>query len=207
MRRNAGADPGFDARRRSGAVAGAGALARHIELKAPIRARTGPLLGKRGVTPAPRPRRAARTADPGLGSAFVVASGRWDRDRGFSRPPPISAIPPPRAPVSTAGSGLCAGSRRWPAMSSVAGAGSTWFPRRRSCASRADRPARAGRQHRGRRPGEWQFDAARLMSRRAIFEHAVISSTRFVPVLDQRSTPSTGIGVQVRAAPADCRVP
>ncbi|MEO0699117.1 MAG: TonB-dependent receptor, partial [Pseudomonadota bacterium] len=48
--------------------------------------------------------------------------------------------------------------------------------------------------------GEWEFDALGYVQARN-FNNVIISSTRFVPVLDQRNTPSTGIGGKIEVRP------
>ena len=48
--------------------------------------------------------------------------------------------------------------------------------------------------------GEWQFDALAYVQARN-FSNIVISSTRFVRVLDQRNTPSTGLGGKLEVRP------
>ncbi len=48
--------------------------------------------------------------------------------------------------------------------------------------------------------GDWQFDALAYVQARN-FSNVVISSTRFVRVLDQRNTPSTGIGGKFELRP------
>src|SRR5690606_29133556 len=48
--------------------------------------------------------------------------------------------------------------------------------------------------------GRWQFDALGYVQARN-FSNVVVSSTRFVPVLDQRRTPSTGLGGKFELRP------
>lgn len=48
--------------------------------------------------------------------------------------------------------------------------------------------------------GRWQFDVLGYVQQRD-FSNRVISATRFVPVLDQRATPSTGIGGKLELRP------
>ncbi len=48
--------------------------------------------------------------------------------------------------------------------------------------------------------GAWQFDLVGYVQARN-FSNVVISSTRFVPTLDQRNTPSTGLGGKVELRP------
>ncbi|MEC8771724.1 MAG: TonB-dependent receptor, partial [Pseudomonadota bacterium] len=48
--------------------------------------------------------------------------------------------------------------------------------------------------------GEWEFDALAYLQARN-FTNVVVSSTRFVPVLDQRNTPATGLGGKLELRP------
>ena len=48
--------------------------------------------------------------------------------------------------------------------------------------------------------GDWQFDALAYAQWRN-FSNVVISSTRFVPVLDQKDTPATGHGGKIEMRP------
>ncbi|WP_090480497.1 TonB-dependent receptor [Qipengyuania nanhaisediminis] len=48
--------------------------------------------------------------------------------------------------------------------------------------------------------GDWQYEALAYVQARN-FTNTVISSTRFVPVLDQRNTPSTGLGGKLEVRP------
>src|SRR3546814_18504867 len=48
--------------------------------------------------------------------------------------------------------------------------------------------------------GAWQFDALAYVQARN-FTNIVISSSRFTPVLDQRNTPSTGLGGKLELRP------
>ena len=48
--------------------------------------------------------------------------------------------------------------------------------------------------------GRWQVDALAYVQARD-FSNIIVSSTRFVPVLDQRNTPSTGLGGKIEVRP------
>ena len=48
--------------------------------------------------------------------------------------------------------------------------------------------------------GAWQFDAVAYLQARK-FSNVVVSSTRFVPALDQRNTPATGLGGKLELRP------
>lgn len=172
---------------------GAGALAGTIELEsagldtlAPFGASL--LANDRGATEA-----SAILARP-LGAGFAVASARWDRSQGFFTTPEDQRVPATARARYDSWSGSLRGVA--PIGTSVElQANALVFDDRRtlrfegadSSASGADASLRlVGR-------GEWQFDALAYLQTRD-FSNVVISSTRFVPVLDQRDTPSTGLG-------------
>ena len=49
--------------------------------------------------------------------------------------------------------------------------------------------------------GRWQVDALGYLQARN-FSNLIVSSSRFVPVLDQRNTPSTGLGGKIEVGGA-----
>ncbi|MEX0341940.1 MAG: TonB-dependent receptor [Erythrobacter sp.] len=179
---------------------GAGALAGTIELEsAGIDAVDGFdgqfLANDRGET------EASATAGARLGSGFVVASGRWDRGEGFFTTPVAD-----RVPVSAR-----AAFDGWSAqVRGVAPLTDDVELQFRGLAYRDERTLRfegadssiegqdASLRLIGR--GTWQFDAIAYVQARN-FTNRVISSTRFVPVLDQRNTPATGLGGKFELRP------
>jgi outer membrane receptor protein involved in Fe transport len=191
-------DPGQLARVRvtrgggSGAF-GAGAVAGTIELESADAARLGLiggglLVNDRGET------ELSGSVAPRLGEGYVVASGRWDRGQGFWTTP---------------------GGQRRPA--SVRARFDSWTLGLRGAAPVADDIELQFRlaafdddrtlRFRGADSfssgqdgslrlvgrGRWQFDLLGYVQARD-FGNVVVSSTSFRPTLDQRKTPSTGIG-------------
>ncbi len=179
---------------------GSGALAGTIELTSAgtdsLGDFTGSLLvNNRGET------EASGTVAQDLGAGFVVANGRWDRGKGFFTTPENQRVPASARAAfdsyafSVRGVAPLTDSVELQARGSVFNDERTLrFDGADSSSEGADASIRlVGR-------GEWQFDAiAYLQSRN--FSNEVISSTRFVRVLDQRNTPSTGIGGKLEVRP------
>lgn len=179
---------------------GAGALAGTIELTSADTRELGAwgaqiLANDRGGTEA-----GAHLAAE-LGGGFGVISGRWDRGPGFYTTPEADRVGatvraaydsysfqargviPVGDTVELQARGLVYDDRR-----------TLRFDGAESSSTGQDASLRLiGR-------GDWEFEAlAYLQSRN--FTNVVISSTRFVPVLDQRNTPSTGIGGKLELRP------
>lgn len=177
---------------------GAGALAGTIELESaePGEAFLGSAaVNDRGET------EASGVLTQRLGRGFAVASGRWDRGQGFFTTPE-----PQRVPATAR-----AAFDSWnAALRTVAPLTDTVEVQARVAAFRDDRTLRfegadsfsngeeASIRFVGR--GDWQFDALAYVQARD-FGNIVISSTRFTPTLDQRRTPSTGIGGKFELRP------
>jgi len=179
---------------------GSGALAGTIELESAGPADVSPFTGglfvnDRGET------EASGALTQSVGSGFVTATGRWDRGQGFFTTPedqraPLSA----RAEFDSWNVGL----------RGVAPIGSDVEAQARISAFEDRRTLRfdgadsmiegldASVRIVGR--GEWAFDALAYVQDRN-FNNVIISSTRFVPVLDQRDTPSTGFGGKLEVRP------
>ena len=179
---------------------GAGALAGTIELEsAGIDALSGfsghLLANDRGET------EASSSYGARLGSGFVVASGRWDRGQGFFTTPEADRVP------QSARAAFDGWSAQLRAVTPLSEDVELQF---RGLAYRDERTLRfegadssiegqdASVRLVGR--GKWQFDAIAYVQARN-FTNTVISSTRFVPVLDQRNTPSTGLGGKFEIRP------
>lgn len=179
---------------------GAGALAGTIELES-----AGPqtisdvsaslLANDRGET------EASGVVAQKLGAGFGVISGRWDRGQGFFTTPDNQRVPATaRAAFDNWQVGLRA----------VAPLSDTVELQARGSIFDDDRTLRfdgANSHHEGQDAslrivgrGEWAFDALAYVQARN-FSNVVISSTRFVRVLDQRNTPSTGIGGKFELRP------
>jgi outer membrane receptor protein involved in Fe transport len=179
---------------------GAGALAGTIELESAEPGATAGFLGSAAINDR------AETEASGmltrkLGSGFAVASGRWDRGQGFFTTPDDQRVP----------ASARAGFDSWnAALRAVAPLTDSVEVQARVAAFRDDRTLRfagadsfstgeeASIRFVGR--GAWQFDALAYVQARD-FGNVVISSTRFTPTLDQRRTPSTGIGGKFELRP------
>ena len=179
---------------------GAGALAGTIEMEsAGIDQLDGiagqALVNDRGET------ELSGVAGARLGSGFLVASGRWDRGKGFYTTPEADRVP---LSARAAFDGWSAQIR------GVAPVSDEIELQVRGLAYRDERTLRfegadssiegqdASLRLVGR--GEWEFDALAYLQARN-FTNVVVSSTRFVPVLDQRNTPATGLGGKLELRP------
>lgn len=179
---------------------GAGALAGRIELESADIAQLAPLSASllandRGATEA-----SFGLARP-LGAGFVVADARWDRGQGFFTTPADQRVP---ASARAAFDSWSA------ALRGVAPLGDAVELQTRALVFRDDRTLRfegadsssegqdASLRIVGR--GAWQFEALGYVQARN-FSNIVISSSRFTRVLDQRNTPSTGLGGKLELRP------
>lgn len=179
---------------------GAGALAGTIELTSADAEALELLSGRmlvdnRGAT------ETSATFAPQLGAGFAVISGRWDRGRGF-----FTATPSDRVPASA----RAAYDSRSVQIRGVAPINDTIELQARGLLYNDQRTLRfegADSSSEGQDVslrlvgrGAWQFDVLGYVQARN-FTNIVISSTRFVPVLDQRNTPSTGLGGKLELRP------
>ncbi len=177
---------------------GAGALAGTIELESaePGEAFLGSAaVNDRGET------EASGVLTQRLGRGFAVASGRWDRGQGFFTTPQAQRVP------ATARAAFDSWNA---ALRTVAPLTDTIEVQARVAVFRDARTLRfrgadstsegeeASIRFVGR--GEWQFDALAYVQSRD-FSNVVISATRFTPTLDQRRTPSTGVGGKFELRP------
>lgn len=179
---------------------GAGALAGTIELEsAGLRTLGGAtaslLVNDREET------EASAVLAQDLGSGFAVVSGRWDRGQGFFTTPADQRVPASaRAAFDSWNVGL----------RGVAPLADNVELQARFALFEDNRTLRfegADSQHQGQDAslrvvgrGEWAFDALAYVQARN-FSNVIISSTRFVRVLDQRNTPSTGLGGKFELRP------
>ncbi|MFN6933903.1 MAG: TonB-dependent receptor plug domain-containing protein [Tsuneonella sp.] len=179
---------------------GAGALAGTIELSSANAAALGPMSGQLLVNDR-RETEASATIAPRLGDGFAVISGRWDRGRGFWTTPEAQRVPASvRASYdawSVEGRGVAPISGTIELQARM----SAWRDERTLRFAGADSSMEgqdASVRLVGR--GDWQFDALAYVQARN-FTNVVVSSTRFVPTLDQRNTPATGIGGKIEVRP------
>ncbi|WP_027443584.1 TonB-dependent receptor plug domain-containing protein [Erythrobacter cryptus] len=179
---------------------GAGALAGTIELESSAPGAAAPLLASlfanhRGET------EASAMLTQSLGRGFAVASGRWDRGQGFFTTPTAQRVP----------ASVRAEFENWNvAVRAVAPLAETLELQARVGLFRDDRTLRfrgADSFSRGEDAslrlvgrGEWQFDLLAYVQARD-FGNVVISATRFTPTLNQRATPSTGVGGKFELRP------
>ncbi|MDG6080234.1 TonB-dependent receptor [Erythrobacter litoralis] len=179
---------------------GAGALSGTIELDS-ASPDLHPTFEARGLIDNRAETEASATASTKLGTGYAVVSGRWDRGRGFFTTPVDQRVPAsarasfddwslhargvvPVAPdIELQARMLLYRDER-----------ELRFEGARSLSEAQDASVRlVGR-------GVWEFDAIAYLQQRN-FANIVISSTRFTPVLDQRKTPSTGLGGKFELRP------
>ena len=136
-----------------------------------------------------------------LGRGFAVASGRWDRGQGFYTTPVSQRVPATaRAAFDSWNAALRTAA---PLTDTVeVQARVAVFRDARTLRFRGADSTSAGEEASIRFVGRgaWQFDALAYVQSRD-FSNIVISSTRFTPTLDQRRTPSTGIGGKFELRP------
>ncbi len=179
---------------------GAGALAGTIELTSADAATLGLVSGQVLVNDRGETETSASIA-PRLGEGFAVLSGRWDRGQGFWTTPLDQRVP------ASARAAYDAWSVQ---LRAVAPLSDTIELQARGLAYRDERTLRfegadtsmegqdASLRLVGR--GKWQFDLLGYVQARN-FTNVVVSSTAFVPTLDQRNTPATGVGGKFELRP------
>lgn len=179
---------------------GAGALAGTIELSSADAATMGLLSGQalvndRGGT------QSSLSIAPSWDGGYAVASGRWDRGKGFYTTPGADRVP------ATARASY----ESWSASARVVQQlGNELEVQLRGLAFEDKRTLRfngADSSIRGEdvslrmvSRGPWQVDALAYAQWRN-FSNVVISSTRFVRVLDQKDTPASGLGGKLEVRP------
>ena len=179
---------------------GAGALAGTIELTSADADALGLVSGAALLNDRAESELSATLA-PRLGDGFAVASGRWDRGRGFFTTPSEQRVP----------ASVRARYDSWSVqLRGVAALSSDTELQARLLAFRDERTLRfagadslsegqdASLRIVGR--GRWGWEALAYVQARD-FANVVVSSTRFVPTLDQRATPSTGLGGKLELRP------
>ena len=179
---------------------GAGALAGTIELTSADAATLGPV-GARALVSDRAETEVSANLAPSLGSGFAVLSGRWDRGRGFWTTPKNQRVP---ASVRARYESWSAQARAVaPLLSDVElQARFLAYDDRRTLrfagADSSSEGQDASLRLVGR--GDWAFDVLGYVQARN-FSNVVVSSTRFVPALDQRNTPSRGFGGKIEVRP------
>ncbi|WP_172449712.1 TonB-dependent receptor [Porphyrobacter sp. HT-58-2] len=179
---------------------GAGALAGTIDMESAEPGAVNPLLASAAINDRAESELSGVLTQR-LGRGFAVASGRWDRGQGFFTTPADQRVP----------ASARAAFDSWNvALRAVAPLTDEVEVQARVAAFRDNRTLRfegadsfsqgeeASIRFVGR--GAWQFDALAYVQARD-FGNVVISSTRFTPTLDQRRTPSTGIGGKFELRP------
>ncbi|MBA3863868.1 MAG: TonB-dependent receptor [Erythrobacter sp.] len=179
---------------------GAGALAGTIELESAAPGESAPLLASAAINSRAESELSGVLTQR-LGRGFAVASGRWDRGQGFFTTPNDQRVP------ATARAGFDSWNA---AVRAVAPLTEDVELQARVAAFRDARTLRfegADSTSEGQEAslrivgrGAWQFDALAYVQARD-FTNVVISSTRFTPTLDQRATPSTGVGGKFELRP------
>jgi outer membrane receptor protein involved in Fe transport len=141
------------------------------------------------------------TLAPRLGGGFAVVSGRWDRGQGFWTTPVSQRVPAStRAAYESWSASVRAAAPLAPDVElqfrglAYDDARTLRFKGADSASSGQDASLRVvGR-------GRWQFDALAYVQARD-FSNIVVSATSFRKTLDQRRTPSTGLGGKLELRP------
>lgn len=179
---------------------GAGALAGTIELNSADAADLGLITGSALINDRAETELSGTVA-PEIGNGYATISGRWDRGKGFYTTPEADRVP---ATARAAFDSWSAGARL------VQNLGGDVTVQLRGLAFEDHRTLRfegADSSSEGEDlsvrvvgRGPWQFDAIAYKQWRN-FTNVVVSSTRFVPVLDQKDTPSEGEGGKIEVRP------
>ncbi|MGY6550654.1 MAG: TonB-dependent receptor [Erythrobacter sp.] len=179
---------------------GAGALAGTIELESAGPATLSPLMASAAINQRAETE-ASALATAKLGKGYVTASGRWDRGQGFDTTP---ADQQTAATVPAAFDSWQVGLRAVAPLSDSIElqARTNMFRDNRTLrfagADSASEGQDASIRIIGR--GDWAFDALAYVQTRN-FSNIVINATSFNRALDQRRTPSTGIGGKFELRP------
>ncbi|EDL48479.1 TonB-dependent siderophore receptor [Erythrobacter sp. SD-21] len=179
---------------------GAGALAGTIELASADARTLGPYGGHVYVNGRGESESSAHLAGD-LGSGFGVVSARWDRGKGFYTTPEADRVDATVRAAYDSWSVEARGVAPIGDTIELQARGLVYDDRRTLRFAGADSSSSgqdASLRLVGR--GTWEFDALAYLQARN-FTNVVISSTRFVPVLDQRATPSTGLGGKIELRP------
>jgi len=179
---------------------GAGAVAGTIELASATRDQlpgfaASAFYGSRDST------ELSASVTPDLGNGYVSLSGRWDRGDGFQTTPKDQRV---AATVPAAYDGWSTNLR---AVAPISATSEVQFRATLFEDKRTLRFAGADNSSQGQDAsiryidrGRWQVDALAYVQVRN-FSNIVISSSTFRRTLDQRNTPSTGIGGKIELRP------
>lgn len=179
---------------------GAGALAGAIEFNSADLETLGKFGGHLYVNDRGETESTAHLAG-NLGRGFGVVSGRWDRGKGFFTTPQAERVDASARAQYDSWSVQARGVAPLTDTIELQARGLAYDDRRTLRFEGADSSSSgqdASLRLVGR--GEWKFDALAYVQARN-FTNVVVSSTRFVPVLDQRNTPSTGLGGKFEIRP------
>ncbi|MDF1834866.1 MAG: TonB-dependent receptor [Alteraurantiacibacter sp. bin_em_oilr2.035] len=179
---------------------GAGALAGKVELTSADAATLGlvnasTLANHRGAT------ELSASIAPELGDGFAVLHGRWERGSGFHTTPEDSRVP---ATARASYDAWSLGGRLVQKLGDVIElqAQVLAFEDERTLRFYGADNSSEGQDIslRAVSRGPWQFDAL-VYGQWRDFTNVVISSSRFVRVLDQKETPSSGLGGKIEIRP------
>ncbi|MGN6500695.1 MAG: TonB-dependent receptor, partial [Tsuneonella sp.] len=172
---------------------GAGALAGTIELTSADARTLGPLsaqalVNDRGET------ETSLSVAPALGAGFAALSGRWDRGQGFWTTPLAQRVPASARAAYDAWSVQLRTVAPLTDEIELQARGLAYYDARTLRFRGAD-TSMEGQDGSVRVVGHgpWQFDVLGYVQARN-FTNVVVSSSAFVPTLDQRNTPATGVG-------------
>ena len=179
---------------------GAGAVAGTIELDSAGPAQLGLLSGEAAVDDRGESALSG-TLSPRLGAGFAVLSARWDRGQGFWTTPAGQRVPASaRAKYDSWSSSLRGVAPLAPGIELQARG--LLFADQRTLRFKGADSTSSGQDASLRVVGKgaWQFDVLGYVQARN-FSNVVISATSFRKTLDQRSTPSTGLGGKAELRP------
>jgi outer membrane receptor protein involved in Fe transport len=179
---------------------GAGAVAGTIELASATRDQM-PHFGASAYYGSRDATELSASIAPDLGSGYVSLSGRWDRGDGFQTTPRDQRV------AATVPAAYDSWSTNLRAVAPIDATSEIQFRGTLFQDNRTLRFAGADSMSQGQDAsiryisrGRWQVDALAYLQARN-FSNIVISSTSFRKSLDQRNTPSTGIGGKIELRP------
>ncbi len=179
---------------------GAGALAGAIELESADAATLGLFSGSAMINDRAETELSATVA-PQLGNGFAVISGRWDRGKGFFTTPEAQRVPATARAKFDSWSASARVVQRVAQNLEIQVRGLAFEDNRVLRFAGADTGSK-GEDVSARlvSRGPWQIDAVAYAQWRN-FNNIVVSSTSFAKTLDQRDTPSSGLGGKLEVRP------